>query len=303
MQEALIERIESVARRTAVITLRRTELPLLPWEPGAHIDLSLPNWLTRQYSLCGSPTDPDRYRIAVRHDPLSRGGSEYVNLFLRPGRRVRISRPRNNFPLDGARGYLFIAGGIGITAILPMMRAVADRPGTAATLVYIGRTEEAMPFVGEIRDTLADRARVIATERDGRPDLAELACGLPADTSVYCCGPAGMLDACGAAFPPERLHLERFRRAEKTFAPDTPFEVVCARSGDRVTVAPGETILDALARAGRPLASGCREGVCASCEVAVVEGVPDHRDDIGAPAGRMYPCVSRSVSARLVIDV
>ncbi|MYW01616.1 PDR/VanB family oxidoreductase [Streptomyces sp. SID3343] len=303
MQEALVERIESIAPRIAVVTLHRTEKPLLPWEPGAHIDVSLPNWLTRQYSLCGSSTDRDRYRIAVRHDRLSRGGSEYVNLFLRAGHRVRISEPRNNFPLVGARRYLFIAGGIGITAILPMMRAVADRPTAQADLVYIGRTEDAMPFVAEIRETFADRARIIATERDGRPDLADLARRLPEDTSIYCCGPAGMLDACGASFPADRLHLERFRRADKTFAPDSPFEVLCARSGVQVTVEPGETMLDALDRAGRPVASGCREGLCASCDLVVLEGTPEHRDDIGAPAGHMYPCVSRSLSARLVVDL
>ncbi|WP_331772017.1 PDR/VanB family oxidoreductase [Embleya sp. NBC_00888] len=239
----------------------------------------------------------------MRHDPLSRGGSEYVNLFLRAGRRVRISEPRNNFPLDGARRYLFIAGGIGITAILPMMRAVADRAAADATLVYVGRTEDAMPFVAEIRRTFADRALVIATERDGRPDLADLARRLPEDTSVYCCGPVGMLDACSAHFPADRLHLERFRRAERSFAPDSPFEVVCARSGDRVAVASGETMLDALNRSGHPMASGCREGLCAACDVVVLEGTPEHRDDIGAPAGHMYPCVSRSLSARLVVDL
>lgn len=288
MQKTTLERIERVTEDVVSLVLRGDEGPLAPWEPGAHIDLELPNWLTRQYSLCGDPGDLSAYRIAVRHDPLSRGGSEYVHLFLQPGRTLTVSLPRNHFPLRPAPEYLFVAGGIGITPILPMLRS-AVASGAAVTLAYAGR-----PFAAELSSRYGDRVRL------GRPDLAALAEEFPA-AEVYCCGPASMVDAAEAVFP--AVHTERFEPTRRTFGPDTPFEVGCARSGGTIQVAADESLLDALNHAGRPVPSACREGVCGSCEVRVVAGEPEHRDDIGAAAGRMYPCVSRALSPRLVLDV
>ncbi|NSC24007.1 oxidoreductase [Streptomyces albus subsp. chlorinus] len=302
MQQTVIDRIEPVAEDVVSLTLRGTDGPLAPWEPGAHIDLSLPNWLTRSYSLCGDPADRERYRVAVRHDPLSRGGSEYVHRFLRQGRPLEVSLPRNHFPLLPAAEYLFLAGGIGITPLLPMLRAAAGA-GVPASLVYVGRTTASMPFLDELRSRHPGRVRVAATRRDGRPDLAALAATLHPDALVYCCGPAPMLAAAQAAFPAGQLQVERFRPAARTFPANTPFEAVCARSGRTVQVPADTSLLDALVHAGLPVASGCREGVCGSCELALLDGEPEHRDDIGAPRGRMYPCVSRAVSERLVVDL
>lgn len=288
MQKTTLERIERVTGDVVSLVLRGDEGPLAPWEPGAHIDLELPNWLTRQYSLCGDPGNLSEYRIAVRHDPLSRGGSEYVHLFLQPGRTLPVSVPRNHFPLLPADEYLFVAGGIGITPILPMLRA-AVASGAAVTLAYAGR-----PFAAELTAEHGERVRL------GRPDLTALAREFPA-AAVYCCGPASMVDAAEAAFP--AVHTERFEPARRTFGPGTAFEVACARSGGTIPVPADETLLDALNHAGRPVPSACREGVCGSCEVVVLAGDPEHRDDIGAAPGRMYPCVSRALSPRLVLDV
>ncbi|WP_103347462.1 PDR/VanB family oxidoreductase [Amycolatopsis sp. CA-128772] len=288
MQKTILDRVERVTGDVVSLVLRGDEGPLAPWEPGAHIDLELPNWLTRQYSLCGDPADRSAYRIAVRHDPLSRGGSEYVHLFLRPGRTLSVSFPRNHFPLLPAPEYLFVAGGIGITPILPMLRA-AVASGAAATLAYAGR-----PFAAELSAEYGNRVR------PGRPDLVALAREFPS-AEVYCCGPASMLDAAEAVFP--RVHTERFQPTPRTSGPDTPFEVEFTRSGGTIPVPADESLLDALNNAGRPVPSACREGVCGSCEVTVIEGEPDHRDDIGAAAGRMYPCVSRARSPRLVLDL
>jgi ferredoxin-NADP reductase len=290
MQKTVLERIERLTGDVVSLVLRGDEGPLAPWEPGAHIDLELPNWLTRQYSLCGDPADLSAYRIAVRHDPLSRGGSEYVHLFLRPGRTLSVSLPRNHFPLRPAAEYLFVAGGIGITPIVPMLRA-AVASGAAVTLAYAGRSR---PFAEELVATYGDRVRL------GRPDLAALAAEFPA-AEVYCCGPASMVTEAEAVFP--RVHTERFEPTRRTFGPDTAFEVVCARSGGTIAVPADESLLDALNHAGRAVPSACREGVCGSCEVAVLAGEPEHRDDIGAPEGRMYPCVSRALSPRLVLDL
>ncbi|MFE0023455.1 PDR/VanB family oxidoreductase [Amycolatopsis sp. NPDC059021] len=302
MQQTILDRVDRVAEDVVSLVLRGADGPLASWEPGAHIDLNLPNWLTRQYSLCGDPADRERYRVAVRHDRLSRGGSEYIHLFLRPGRTMGVSLPRNNFPLVPAPEYLFIAGGIGITPMVPMLRAAVEA-GIPATLVYAGRSVATMPFAGELRATYGDRVRVFAADERGRPDFTVLAAELSPHALVYCCGPASMLDAVEAAFPAERLHLERFRPSVKTFAPNTAFEVSCVRTGRTVPVAADESVLDALTHAGYPLPSGCREGVCGSCEIGVLDGEPEHRDDIGAPAGRMYPCVSRALSPRLVVDL
>ncbi|WP_329153239.1 PDR/VanB family oxidoreductase [Streptomyces sp. NBC_01456] len=302
MQQTVVDRIDPITEDTVALLLRGTSGPLAPWEPGAHIDLALPNWLTRQYSLCGDPADRESYRVAVRHERLSRGGSEYVHRFLRRGRTLEVSLPRNHFPLVPAPAYLFLAGGIGITAVLPMLRAAAGA-GVPASLVYVGRTAATMPFADELRDAYGERVRIVATREQGRPDLAALAAGPAPGTLVYCCGPASMLAAAKAAFPAERLRAERFRPAPRTFGPDTEFEAMCARSARTVQVTADETLLDALAHAGHPLPSGCREGVCGSCELTVLDGEPEHRDDIGAREGRMYACVSRALSPRLVLDL
>ncbi|MFI0819751.1 PDR/VanB family oxidoreductase [Streptomyces sp. NPDC021098] len=301
-QHTTVDAIRQVAESVVALVLRGATGPLAPWEPGAHIDLALPNWLTRQYSLCGDPADRDTYRVAVRHDPLSRGGSEYIHRFLRRGRTLDVSLPRNHFPLVPAPEYLFLAGGIGITPILPMLRAAAGA-GVPATLVYAGQSAATMPFADELRSRHGDRVRIVATRQHGRPDLTALRSALNPDALVYCCGPAPMLAAAEATFPAERLHMERFQPVTRTFAPNTPFEAVCARSGRTVQVPPDESLLDALTHAGFPVPSGCREGVCGSCEIAVVDGRPEHRDDIGAPEGRMYACVSRARSPRLVVDI
>jgi ferredoxin-NADP reductase len=302
MQRTVLERVEPVAEGAVSLVLRGAEGPLAPWEPGAHVDLALPNWVTRQYSLCGNPADRDSYRVTVRHDRLSRGGSEYVHLFLRTGRTLEVSVPRNNFPLLPAPEYLLLAGGIGITPIMPMLSAAVEA-GASVTLVYVGRSVATMPFADELRAVHGDRVRVYATEEHGRPDFAALAATLSPQALVYCCGPTSMLDAAEAAFSAQQLHIEHFRPTAKEFAPNKPFEVHCVRSEQIVQVSAEESMLDALNYAGYQVPSGCREGVCGSCEITVVDGEPEHRDDIGAPPGRVYCCVSRALSSRLAVDL
>ncbi|MGW2230687.1 PDR/VanB family oxidoreductase [Streptomyces formicae] len=302
VQHTVIDRVDQVADDVVSLVLRGATGPLESWEPGAHVDLTLPNWLTRSYSLCGDPADRERYRVAVRLDPLSRGGSEYIHHYLRQGRALDVSPPRNHFPLLPAPEYLFLAGGIGVTPLLPMLSAAVDAD-VPATFVYVGRSASTMPFADELRARHGDRIRLVATSRDHRPDLAALAADLAPGALVYCCGPAPMLSAAQSAFPAERLHTERFRPAARTFAPNTAFAAVCARSGGTVQVGADQSLLDALARAGRPVMSGCREGVCGSCELTVLSGTPEHRDDIGAPTGRMYACVSRALTPELRLDI
>lgn len=301
MQQTVIGRIEEIAQDVVSVDLRGADGALARWQPGAHIDLALPNWLTRQYSLCGDPADRGRYQVAVRHERLSRGGSEYVHRYLRQGRPLLVSLPRNHFPLESAPEYLFLAGGIGITPIRPMLRS-AVATGAAVRLIYAGRSRASMPFADELLATYGKRGRVMVTREDGRPDFAALAAGTSARALVYCCGPAPMLAAVEAAFPAQMLRTERFRPSAREFGPGTAFEAVCVRSGRTIEVPPGKPLLDALNHAGLPVPSGCRQGVCGSCEVSVLGGELEHRDDIGAPEGRMYPCVSRARSV-LMLDL
>lgn len=300
----IVEGVHTVAQGIRAVILRAPDGGALPsWRPGAHLDVELPNRLTRQYSLCGEPTDPSRYRIAVKHEELSRGGSEYVHLFLRPGTRLRVTEPRTTFPEVTPPGTLYIAGGVGITAVLAMF--VGDvRRGHEPTLLYAGRSRTSMPFLDELPE---DAHVVIAASDEGRRlDLPAHARSLPDGTEIVACGPSRMVAEIEEVFADERfgrVHIERFRAEPRSFADDRRFVAECVRSGKEVAVHVGETLMDALLKQDVPLAAGCREGVCGSCETKVLAGEPEHRDLLGASKGRMYPCVSRSLTQTLVLDL
>ncbi|RAY16135.1 oxidoreductase [Actinomadura craniellae] len=284
------------------------ELPV--WEPGAHVDLVLAGGVVRQYSLCGDPADRTGWRIAVLREPAGRGGSALVHDRLRPGTRVRARGPRNHFALEPAARYLFIAGGIGITPLLPMV-AAAQAAGARWRLAYGGRTAASMAFADELRAEHGDRVTVHPQDRCGPLDLDALL-GAPADGAlVYCCGPASLLDAVEercAGRPPGTLRVERFTpvdagepvRAES-------FEVELAGTGVTLTVPPGRSVLEVLEAAGVPILSSCREGTCGTCETVVLGGEVDHRDSLLTEEERaahdtMFPCVSRAAGPKLVLE-
>jgi ferredoxin-NADP reductase len=283
---------------------------LRDWTPGSHIDLVLPNGLTRQYSLCGDRWDPFTYRVGVLLEPESRGGSTYVHDSLQPGDLVGVGGPRNNFPLVPSEQYLFVAGGIGITPILPMIRQ-AEMLGADWRLLYGGRRRDSMAFLGEL-ERYGDRVLVRPQDEFGLLDLTGFL-GEPREgVRIYSCGPgpllAAMERAC-AGWPPHALRTERFV-AEEAGAParTAPFEVELARSGTTVTVTPDMTVLEALNGIGVEVLSSCRRGVCGTCETTVLAGRPDHRDALLDDDERdvndcMYICVSRSRDERLVLDL
>lgn len=301
-----------VAEGVVSLTLadpRGAELP--GWTPGAHVDLLLTPELTRQYSLCGSPADRDRWRIGVLLDPGGRGGSSHVHGSLQPGTRVQVRGPRNNFPLATADRYVFIAGGIGITPLLPMI-AEAEATGAQWQLHYGGRRRQSMAFVDELLERYGDRVQVWPEDKRGMLDLAALLGQPQPGALVYTCGPEGLLQAVEArcsAWPPGSLHVERFApKPVDAAAAVTTFEVVCQRSGITVTVPEDRSILEVVQDAGVAALSSCLEGVCGTCETAVVEGDPDHRDsllseDEKAAGEYMMICVSRCRGERLVLDL
>lgn len=296
--------------------------PLPPFAAGAHIELQL-GQLARSYSLI-NPGDADhrRYVIAVKRDASSRGGSRFVHDALRVGTILPASVPRNHFALreDAAHSVLF-AGGIGITPIWSMVQRLTQLGGSWE-LHYCARSEAHAAFAAPIR-VLAENGNGIVhyhfDDRDGPFDLAHAVSHAAADAHLYCCGPAPMLTAFEAACDdsvaltsrdPGTIHLERF--AAPAAAPAThqagAFTVILARADRTVQVAPGMTILDALLAAGLTPAFSCREGVCGSCETAVLDGIPDHRDSVLSATERlanrsMMICCSGCKGEALVLDM
>jgi len=309
--ELTVEHRGVVAEGVVSLTLRQADhRQLPPWSPGAHVDLVLESGLTRQYSLCGEPSDCQRWQIAVLREPQSRGGSAQVHDGLGVGDRVRVRGPRNHFPLLPASGYLFIAGGIGITPILPMLTA-ADAAGTPWRLVYGGRRRPSMAFLNRLA-CFGDRVTVQPQDEVGLLDLDALVGEPDVGTLVYCCGPEPLLAAVEqrcTRWPAGALRVERFTpKPMQRPSVDREFEVVLQRSGRIVAVAADTSILRVLEDARVDILSSCGEGTCGTCETGVIEGLPEHRDSVLTDAERaandvMMICVSRSHSARLVLDV
>ncbi len=311
MTEAVVETKETVSEGVATLTLRTTSgMPFPSWRPGSHVDLVMPGVRTRQYSLSGDPADCSGYRLGVLREPLSRGTSAFVHSGLNPGDTVRVVGPRNHFRLVDSPRFVFIAGGIGITPILPMIREVHAR-GVDWHLTYGGRSRTSMAFLDEVA-AYGDRVTIAPHDEVGLLDLASILGEPREDTAVYCCGPGPLLDAVEqacAAWPRGALHTERFapRTLTEPVRADA-FEVELRASGLTVTVTPGQSILDAVTQAGVPTVSSCAEGTCGTCETTVVEGVPDHRDSVLEGSERaandcMMICVSRSCGTRLVLDL
>ncbi|MGW0041480.1 PDR/VanB family oxidoreductase [Rhodococcus sp. NPDC003348] len=297
------------------LTLQREDGEALPpWEPGAHIELELTEGLTRQYSLCGDPGDQSSWKVAILREEAGRGGSKFVHDHLMRGSRVRVRGPRNHFRLEPAARYLFIAGGIGITPLLPML-STASSSGAQWHLVYGGRQRQCMAFADQLLSE--HEARVTLHPRDTHGDidlesaLGEHA-GLDEHTLVYCCGPEPLLDAVERLCIPsglDRLRIERFRAPElQDQQTDEPFEVKIESTGEVLAVAPGESILDVLRQKGYPADASCEEGTCGTCETGVLEGEIDHRDSVLTASERregelMMICVSRAACTRLVLDL
>lgn len=284
---------------------------LPPWEAGAHISLMLASDLERQYSLCGTPDDPN-WKVAVRREPESRGGSALIHTALQIGDHVPARPPRNNFALAEAQRYIFIAGGIGITPILPMVRTIAAM-GLPWVLHYAVRRATEVPFSSELQGLKGGEFIVHARDRGERATLSEIVADATAGTQVYACGPESMmaeLEELASNLKPGILQLERFAAKEEIHADgeDLPFTVRMQQSGGTVVVGSDESILDALRRAGVFVRSSCREGVCGTCETAVLSGEIDHRDSILTPDEReagdyMMICVSRAQGDMLELDV
>jgi len=306
-----VDRRVTGAEGVVVLDLRDPAGADLPaWAPGAHIDLRLPGGLTRQYSLCGDPADRCVWRIGVLREPESRGGSAHVHAELHEGAEVDVRGPRNHFPLVPAPRYLFIAGGIGITPILPMIDAAAAA-GAQWELHYGGRSRRSMAFLESLE---RDSGQLTLHPQDevGLIDLDTLLGSPQPDTAVYCCGPEPLLVAVEqrcADWPTGSLHLERFAPKDVGEPVLTgAFEVELALSGRTLTVPPDRSILQVVEDSGLSVLSSCQEGTCGTCETTVLAGEVDHRDSLLTPDEQaandtMFICVSRAACPRLVLEL
>ncbi|GJF10311.1 ferredoxin [Mycolicibacterium cyprinidarum] len=311
-----VERRRVVARDQDVIelTLAPAGGDALPrWYPGAHLDLHLPSGLVRQYSLCGPAGSAQRYRIAVRRIPEGGGGSIEIHDGLAEGATVYTHGPRNAFPLtvpgygSPTRRLRFIAGGIGITPILPMLD-LARRLRVDWSMVYTGRTPDSLPFIDEVA-AFGANVEIRTDDTCGLPTATELLGQCSEGTAVYACGPAPMLTAIRAALVGRddvELHFERFAAAP--VVDGRPFQATATSSGEPIDVGAEETLLAALRRAGVNAPYSCQQGFCGTCRTRVLAGEVDHRDTLltepERAAGMMLTCVSRAArESSLTLDL
>jgi len=311
--DVVLSDVENAARDTNAYTFRRPDGGKLPaYNAGAHIDIHLPNGLIRQFSLLNPSADPDSYVVAIKLDAASRGGSRYIFDELKVGDALKISAPRNNFPLvENAEHIVLFAGGIGITPIWCMAQELTAQ-NRSWELHYSSRSRADMAFLSTIEKLGADRARLhFDDEADGKfLDLAAAIAKAPADAHFYCCGPNPMLtafEAAAASRPKHNVHVEYFTPKAEA-ATSGGFWVELARSGEEYYIPEGKKILEVLYEAGIDVDYSCELGICGECLTRVISGIPEHRDSVlseeeQAANDKVMICCAGCKSERLVLDM
>jgi phthalate 4,5-dioxygenase reductase subunit len=307
-----VHQIEKVAADIFTFELRSRDGSELPeFTSGAHVTVRVPNGLTRKYSLCNDPAERDRYVIGVRRETEGRGGSISLIDETKPGDELPVSAPRNDFKLvKSAAGYVFVAGGIGITPIMSMIRHLKSTGGGRFKLYYLTRSPELTAFREELSGP-EFRGQVTIHHDYGDPDKAFDLWPIfeqPKGQQIYCCGPRGLMEAVRdmtGHWSSSAVHFEAFNEPPRSTAEDRPFTVRLARSGGLVEVPVGTTILEALRAHGIEVPSSCESGTCDTCRTRLLEGEADHRDLVLAEherADNIMVCVSRARSDEIVID-
>jgi vanillate O-demethylase ferredoxin subunit len=288
---------------------------LPPFSAGAHIDVKVNDRITRQYSLCNSPSEPHRYVIAVLNEPQSRGGSVAMHADVDVGHTLEISAPKNHFPLEVAPHTLLLAGGIGVTPLLCMAERLTEI-GADFRMHYCTRSRDRTAFYERIANA-AFAAKVDFHFDDGAPDqkldLPAILTNAPPDTHLYVCGPGGFIDyvkatAHSLGWSGARVHVEYFGTSPETLADGDQFEVTIASTGACHTVPANRTVVQVLQEAGIEIPVSCEQGVCGTCVTRVLDGIPEHRDlyftdEEHAANDQFTPCCSRARTPRLVLDL
>ena len=315
--DARLTAIEEVARDTKLYTFRRVDgAPLPPYKPGAHIDLLLPNGLVRQFSLVvPSAANPDSYTVGVKRDENSRGGSRYIIDEMKVGDQIKISAPRNNFPLvEDAEHVALFAGGIGITPIWCMAQELAARK-RSWKLHYACRSRADMAFLETLQKLDPNAVHLhFDDEVGGVLDIAAAVAATPAGAHLYCCGPNPMLkafEAAAAGRPRNQIHVEYFTPKEEAAGAESKlggFWVELARSGEEYFIPEGRKVLEVLFDAGVDVDYSCELGICGACETKVISGTPIHHDSVlseeeQATNEKVMICCCGCATERLVLDM
>jgi vanillate O-demethylase ferredoxin subunit len=310
-RSAVVGASEEIASGVRMLDFK-VEDDLAAFEPGSHTNIRVMIGDTpalRSYTCIPAP--PGHIRLAVRLHDRSRGGSRFM-WSLKPGERVEVTVPENRFELSWrASSYLLVAGGIGITPIYGMAKALA-RHGAPLRLLYGGRSRAEMGFADELEALLGERAELFPDDEGGRMDLAAAIDALPADGELYICGPLPMLDWARGLWAESSRPASRFRCevfGDSGTRPEVPFSVTVANRDVTVQVPPDQSLLDALTAAGVDMIWDCRRGECGLCAVDILEldGEIDHRDvffsdEEKAEGKRMCACVSRLTGGHALID-
>jgi tetrachlorobenzoquinone reductase len=313
--DARLSKIEDVARDTKIFTFQRVDGGKLPaYKAGAHIDLHLPNGMLRQFSLTVPASDPDGYTVGVKRDENSRGGSRYIIEQMKVGDQIKISAPRNNFPLvEDADHVVLVAGGIGITPIWCMAQEL-ETQGRSWKIHYACRSQADMAFLSDLKKLNPERVHLHFDDEAGGKvlDLAAAIAEAPADAHFYCCGPNPMLkafEAAAASRPRANVHIEYFTAKEEASANELGgFWVELAKSGEEYFIPPGRKVLEVLFDAGVDVDYSCELGICGACETKVISGTPIHHDSVlseeeQAGNDKVMICCCGCATERLVLDM
>lgn len=285
---------------------------LAPFTAGSHVKVRVPNGAIRKYSLCNDPSERHRYEITVKRDADGRGGSISLVDEAHEGDLLPTTAPENAFPLvDTAAEYLFIAGGIGITPIMSMIRFFGELPPVPWKLYYLTRSPEMTAFREELSAAHL-RNRVHIHHDHGDPaqsfDLWPIL-ERPSRAHIFCCGPRALMEAVRdmtGHWSHSKIHFESFAEGGETRADDQPFTVRLAKSGSSFEVPVGKSILEVLREAGLKVSFSCESGSCGTCKTGLVSGEADHRDLVLMPeemGDQIMICVSRANSSELVLDL
>jgi len=313
--DARLSHIAEVARDTKVLTFERVGGGALPpYKPGAHIDLHLPNGLIRQFSLVVPNDNPSSYIVGVKRDENSRGGSRYIVEEMKVGDEIKISAPRNNFPLvENAEHVVLIAGGIGITPIWCMAQQLAAER-RSWKIHYACRSQADMAFLADLQKLDPQFVHLHFDDEAGGKvlDLAAAIAEAPANAHFYCCGPNPMLkafEAATAALPRANVHVEYFTAKDEAKADELGgFWVELARSGEEYFIPEGKKVLEVLYEAGVDVDYSCELGICGACETRVISGIPIHHDSVlseeeQASNEKVMICCCGCATERLVLDM
>ncbi|MBU3611163.1 oxidoreductase [Polynucleobacter wuianus] len=302
--------IDEIAKQTLKYTLIPADGRALPaFEPGAHIDVYLPNGMVRQYSLCGKTTDRF-YTIAVKYEEVGRGGSVNLHTTVRVDDFLAISTPRNNFPLiNSKKKVVFIAGGIGITPIFSMIQSLIME-NRDWELHYCARSQEHAAFYDQLTEIGGNKIKTYFSE-EPILDIASLFEKFEDDLNIYCCGPSGLMksvEGIASNYPQQKLHFEWFAAPISTNSPNIAFEIQLNKSNTVLLVPENKSILTVLRENSYFPISNCEQGLCGSCETTLLDGQADHRDSLLSEEEKkanktIMICVSRAKSDRLVLDI